>query len=66
MGYIGFASKREYCLANVEVKWDPMTNSGSQVSSTPRTDAVFVEVPGKVHSWARSSSEIMQLLKQND
>jgi hypothetical protein len=64
--YYGVAWRSEYCLANVEVKWDPMTGSGTQTSFTPRSDAVFVEIPGKVHTWARSPDEVMQLLRQND
>jgi hypothetical protein len=64
--YYGVAWRSEYCLANVEVKWDPLTGSGSQTTSTPRSDAVFVEMPGKVHTWARSLDEVMQLLRQND
>ena len=62
----GVAWRSEYVLANVEVKWDPLTGSGTQTSSTPRSDAVFVEMPGKVHTWARSPDEVMQLLRQKD
>jgi hypothetical protein len=64
--YAGVAGRRQYCLANVEVQWDPVTDSGNLVSSIPRSDAVFVEVPGRVHTWARSADEVMQLLRQND
>jgi hypothetical protein len=64
--YVGVAGHRQYCLANVEVQWDPLTESGTQTSSTPRSDAVFVEIPGKVHTWARSSNDVMQLLRQSD
>jgi hypothetical protein len=64
--YAGVAWQRQYCLANVEVQWDPVTDSGQQISSIPRSDAVFVEVPGKVHKWARSADEVMQLLREND
>jgi hypothetical protein len=64
--YSGVAWRRQYCLANVEVNWDPVTDSGSQLSTVPRSDAVFVEVPGKVHTWARSADEVMQLLRQHD
>jgi hypothetical protein len=64
--YAGVAWRRQYCLANVEMQWDPVTDSGTQISSTPRSDAVFVEVPGKVHTWATSADEVMQLLRQND
>jgi hypothetical protein len=62
--YAGFAIKDHYCLANVEVKWDVLTDSGTQLSFTPRSDAVFVEVPDKVHSWAQSPDEVIQLLRQ--
>jgi hypothetical protein len=64
--YMGMAWDSQYCLANVEVKWDPMTGTGSQVSSTPRNDAVFVEMPGKVHTWVQSPNEVMRLLREND
>jgi hypothetical protein len=64
--YTGVAWNSQYCLANVEIKWDSLTDSGKQLSSTPRTDAVFVEIPGKVHTWAHSPNEVMQLLRQND
>jgi hypothetical protein len=64
--YTGIAWNSQYCLANVEVKWDPVSDTGAQVSSTPRTDAVFVEIPGKVHTWARSPNEVMQLLREHD
>ena len=64
--YMGVAWRSEYCLANVEVKWDSLTQSGALVSSTPRTDAVFVEIPGKVHTWAQTPDEVVQLLRQND
>jgi hypothetical protein len=64
--YSGVAWHRQYCLANVEVQWDPVTDSGNLISSIPRSDAVFVEVPGRVHTWARSADEVMQLLRQND
>jgi hypothetical protein len=53
--YSGVAWQRQYCLANVEVQWDPMSDSGNLISSSPRSDAVFVEVPGRVHTWARWS-----------
>ena len=62
--YSGFAKTQQYCLANVEVKWDVVTDSGTQLSVTPRIDAVFVEVPKKVHSWAHSPDEVIQLLRQ--
>jgi hypothetical protein len=64
--YYGVAWHSEYCLANVEVQWDPLSGSGTQTSSTPRSDAVFVEMPGKVHAWAHSPDEVVQLLRQND
>jgi hypothetical protein len=64
--YTGVAWHSQYCLANVEVKWDPVTDSGTQMSSIPRNDAVFVEMPSKVHTWAHSSNEVMQLLRDND
>jgi hypothetical protein len=64
--YMGVAWHSKYCLANIEVKWDPLTDTGTQISSTPRSDAVFVEMPGKVHTWANSPSEVLQLLRQND
>ena len=64
--YSGVAWQRQYCLANVEVTWDPVTDSGSQISTHPRSDAVFVEVPGRVHTWARNADEVMQLLRQHD
>jgi hypothetical protein len=64
--YMGVAWRRTYCLANVEVQWDPLTNSGNLVSFAPRSDAVFVEVPGKVHTWVHSADEVMQLLRHND
>jgi hypothetical protein len=62
--YNGFAKSDQYCLANVEVKWDLVTDSGTQLSFTPRSDAVFVEIPDKVHTWAHSPNEVMQLLRQ--
>jgi hypothetical protein len=62
--YAGVAKKEQYCLANVEVKWDVLTDSGTQLSFTPRSDAVFLEVPDKVHSWAHSPDEVIQLLRQ--
>jgi hypothetical protein len=55
-----------YVLANVEIKWDPLTDSGTQMTSIPRSDAIFVEMPGKVHTWAQSPSEVVQLIRQND
>jgi hypothetical protein len=64
--YTGVAWHSTYCLANVEIKWDPLTDSGIQISSTPRSDAVFVELPDKVHTWANSPNEVMQLLRQYD
>ena len=64
--YTGVAWNSQYCLANVEVTWNTTTDSGTLTSSTPRTDAVFVEIPGKIHCWARSPSEVIQLLRQND
>jgi len=64
--YMGFAWRSEYVLANVEINWDTSTNSGHTVSSTPRSDAVFLEIPGKVHTWVHSPDEVMQLLRQND
>ena len=64
--YSGFAWRRQYCLANVEVQWDPLSDSGNQISSIPRNDAVFVEVPGRVHTWARSADDVVQLLREND
>jgi hypothetical protein len=64
--YVGTAWHSKYCLANVEIKWDPLTDSGTQMSTTPRNGEVFVEVPGKVHTWTRSLNEVMQLLRQND
>ena len=63
----GFTWRTTYfVLANVEVKWDPLTDSGTPITSTPRSDAIFVEMPGKVHTWAKSPSEVMQLIRQND
>jgi hypothetical protein len=64
--YTGVAWHSRYCLANVEIKWDRLTDSGTLLSSSPRSDAVFVEIPGKVHTWAHSPDEVMQLLRQND
>ena len=64
--YSGVAWQRQYCLGNVEVQWDPVTDSGNQLSSVPRSDAVFVEVPGRVHTWAHSADEVMRLLREND
>ena len=64
--YSGVAWRRQYCLANVEVHWDPATDSGRQISAVPRSDAVFVEVPGRVHAWARSADEVMELLRESD
>jgi hypothetical protein len=61
--YLGVAKQNQYCLANVEVKWNLLTDSGAQLTATPRSDAVFVEVPDKVHTWARSPNEVMQLLR---
>ena len=63
--YAGVAWHSKYCLANVEVKWNPVTDSGKLITSTPRSDEVFVEVPGKVHVWVHSLGEIMQLLREN-
>jgi hypothetical protein len=62
--YAGFSIKDQYCLANVEVKWDVLTDSGTLLSFTPRRDAVFVEVPDKVHCWAHSLDEVIRLLRQ--
>ena len=39
--YTGVVWHSQYCLANVEVKWDPVTDSGTHMSSIPRNDAVF-------------------------
>jgi hypothetical protein len=64
--YTGIAIKDQYCLANIEVKWDALTDSGTQISSTPRSDAVFVEVPNTVHRWAHSPDEVIQLLRRAD
>jgi hypothetical protein len=64
--YMGVAWHSQYCLANVEVKWDSISQSGTLVSTTPRNDAVFVEMPGKVHTWAHSPDEVMELLREND
>ena len=64
--YKGVAWHSPYCLANVEIKWDPKTDSGTQMSSIPRSDAVFVEVPNKVHTWVHSPDEAMQLIREND
>src|SRR5262245_32307705 len=57
--YMGFAWHSAYVLANVEIKWDPVTNSGSPPLSAPRSDAIFVEMPGKVHTWVHSPNEVM-------
>jgi hypothetical protein len=62
--YSGWAIKNHYCLANVEVKWDVSTDSGTQLSFTPRSDAVFVEVPHKVHDWVHSADEVIELLRR--
>jgi hypothetical protein len=64
--YYGVAWHSEYCLANVEVKWDTSTGTAIPLSSTPRSGAIFVDMPGKVHTWANSSNEVMRLLRQND
>jgi hypothetical protein len=62
--FAGLAIKNQYCLANVEIKWDTVTDSGNQVTFTPRRDAVFVEVPDKVHGWVRSADEVIELLQR--
>jgi hypothetical protein len=64
--YMGVAWHSTYVLANVEMDWDLTTNSGTPPLSPPRSDAIFVEMPGKVHTWAHSPDEVLQLLKQND
>jgi|1186.fasta_scaffold435594_2 hypothetical protein len=63
--YMGVAWHSTYVLANVEIKWNLSTNSGSPITSKPRSGAIFVEMPGKVHTWAQPS-EVMQLIRQND
>jgi hypothetical protein len=63
--YMGVAWHSTYVLANVEIKWNLSTNSGSPITSSPRSGAIFVEMPGKVHTWAQPS-EVMQLIRQND
>ena len=62
--YSGVAIKNQYCLANVEIQWDELTDSGTQLSTTPRSDAVFVEVPNKVHRWVQSADEVIELLRR--
>ena len=64
--YTGVGWHSQYCLSNVEIKWDLKTNSGTLISSIPRSDAVFVEIPSKVHTWAHSPTEVMQLIREND
>jgi hypothetical protein len=64
--YTGVAWHSQYCLANVEVNWNSTTQSGTLATSTPRSDAVFVEMPGKVHMWAGSADEVMTLIRDND
>jgi hypothetical protein len=64
--YMGWAWHSTYVLANFETDWDPVTNSGTPPKSKPRSDAIFVEMPGKVHTWAHSPDEVMQLIRQND
>ena len=62
--YTGVAIKNQYCLANVELEWDTVTDSGTQISITPRGDAVFVEVPDNVNGWVQSVDEAMELLRR--
>ena len=64
--YMGVAWHSTYVLANVEIDWDLSTNSGHPITSSRRSDAIFVEMPGKVHRWAHSPGEVMQLIRQND
>ena len=64
--YMGVAWHSTYVLANVEIDWNLSTNSGNPITSNPRSDAIFVEMPGKVHRWAQSPNEVMQLIRQND
>jgi hypothetical protein len=64
--YMGVAWHSTYVLANVEIKWNLSTNSGAPITSTPRSGAIFVEMPGKVHTWVKSPNEVMQLLREND
>jgi hypothetical protein len=64
--YMGVAWHSEYVLANVEINWNSSTLSGHKVTSTPRSDAIFLEMPGKVHTWVHSPDEVMKLLREND
>jgi hypothetical protein len=64
--YTGVAWQSVYVLANVEIKWDSLTDSGTLLSSTPRSDAIFLEMPGKVHTWVHSPDEVVRLLRKND
>jgi hypothetical protein len=64
--YMGIAWHSTYVLANVEIDWNLSTNSGSAPKTNPRSDAIFVEMPGKVHTWVHSPDEVMQLLREND
>src|SRR5262245_45034150 len=57
--YMGVAWHSTYVLANVEINWNLSTNSGSPITSSPRSDAIFVEMPGKVHRWVQSPNEVM-------
>jgi methionine-rich copper-binding protein CopC len=62
--YTGITIRNQYCLANIEVEWDTLTNSGTQISLTPRGDAVFVEVPDKINGWVQSADEAIDLLRR--
>jgi hypothetical protein len=64
--YTGFARHSQYCLANVEVEWNSLSSSGALITEKPRSDAIFVEMPGKVRAWVHSPDEAMRLLREND
>ena len=62
--FVGMTTRDEYCLANVEVKWDSKNATANPLSFVPRADAVYLAVPEKVGSWTRSPSEVIRLLRQ--
>ena len=64
--YMGRAWHSVYVLANVELDWNLSTNSGTPPKTMPRGDGIFVEMPGKVHTWVHSPDEVMRLLREND
>jgi hypothetical protein len=62
---LGVVEQSEYCLSNLEVKWDSTTGSPMPVSFTPRRDAVYVEMPDKTGKWVSSTSEVVRFLRQD-